>query len=193
MTVTGLVLAAGAGARFGGPKALVDLDGELLVERATRVLAEGGCAPVLVVLGAAAQQVQQRADLRGAVVVVNPRWDEGMATSLRAGLAAAGGAAAVVIALVDQPEIGPEAVVRLRASWARGAVAAQATYDGAPGHPVLLDRITWTEVGRLATGDTGARAWLRAHPEQVVSVDCTGTGRATDVDTRADLEALRAQ
>ncbi|MER0241511.1 NTP transferase domain-containing protein [Streptomyces sp. HSW2009] len=89
--VLGLVLAAGGGRRLGGrPKALLDHGGRPLVERAVRALRAGGCAPaVYVVLGAAAEQVRARADLTGCVLVDNPDWPTGLASSLRAGLAAA--------------------------------------------------------------------------------------------------------
>src|SRR5437588_1746517 len=84
----GLLLAAGGGRRYGMPKALVERDGRLLVEHAAQVLRAGGCDPVVVVLGAAADEVRRRADLAGAIVVDNPDWADGMGSSLRAGLAA---------------------------------------------------------------------------------------------------------
>lgn len=68
-----------------------------------------------------------------------------------------------------------------------GCLAVQAAYDGVPGHPVLLDRRTWAEVADLATGDQGARGWLRAHRDAVRLVDCTGTGDPRDVDRPEDL------
>ena len=193
MSVAGLVLAAGAGTRYGGPKALVPFEGELLVERAARLLAEGGCDPVLVVLGAQADRVQAAARL--AAVVLADDWATGMGASLRAGLTALAGPAharvgACVVALADQPRVGPEAVGRLRAAWQAGAVAAVATYGGQARNPVLLDRSTWPAVASLAQGDAGARAWLRAHPGEVTEVPCDGTGSPADVDTREDLASL---
>lgn len=190
MTVAGLVLAAGSGSRYGGPKALAELDGELFVERAGRLLAEGGCDPVLTVLGASAQEVAQRARL-GPVVVADD-WATGMGASLRAGLAAleAGQAEACVVALADQPLVGVEAVRRLLRAYQDGAVAAVATYGGAPRNPVLLSRSTWKQVAALAQGDAGARAWLRAHPEQVAAVACDDTGSPFDVDTPDDHLAV---
>jgi nicotine blue oxidoreductase len=185
MTVAGLLLAAGAGRRFGGPKALVELGGERLVDRGVRLLREGGCDPVVVVLGAAPDLV-----VPGALTVVAADWAEGMGASLRAGLAAlaATPAQACVVALVDQPRVGAEAVRRLTAA---GPVeAAVATYDGAPRNPVLLSRPVWAEVAAAAAGDTGARGWLRAHPDRVTTVPCDGTGSPADVDTPADLTAL---
>ena len=187
--VSGLLLAAGAGRRMGGPKALVELEGEPLVRRSVRLLAHGGCSPVVVVVGAAAERVRPRCD--GAQVVEAPDWATGMAASLRAGLAAAEGDACVV-ALVDQPRVLPAAVGRLRAAHADGAVAAVATYDGRPRNPVLLDRSVWDDVRAAATGDEGARPWLRAHRELVVHVDCTDVGTPDDVDTPQDLAALAA-
>jgi CTP:molybdopterin cytidylyltransferase MocA len=187
--VAGVVLAAGGGSRMGRPKALIRFGGELLVERACRVLAEGGCAPVLVVLGAGADEVLATAALPPAVVPVrNPAWAAGMGSSLRAGLAALPEeAAAVVVALVDTPHVGAAAVGRLLDAWRAGAVAAQATYGGEPGHPVLLSRSVVADVAAAATGDRGARAWLRTHAHAVVPVPCDGTGYPADLDTPDDL------
>ncbi len=192
--VGGLVLAAGAGRRFGGPKALATLDGEPLVERAVRLLADGGCAPVFVVLGAAAADVIRSATFPGAQIVLAQDWAEGMGSSLRRGLDAVTDTAldAVIIALVDQPLIGPQAVRRLIDTHACGAVAAVATYGGQPRNPVLLRRETWAEVCAHARGDVGARAWLHAHPDRVVTVACDGTGSPDDIDTPADLVRLSA-
>ncbi|MDR8413514.1 nucleotidyltransferase family protein [Nonomuraea sp. 3-1Str] len=180
--VAGLLLAAGEGSRLGTPKALVQHEGERLVDRGVRLLEEGGCHPVVVVLGAATVQV------RGAVVVRNPGWRSGMGSSLRVGLAALPEeAGAVVVALVDQPFIRPEAVRALVASGARLAVA---TYGGRRRNPVLLSRRDFAEGARLAAGDTGARPFLKAHPELVTGVPCDGLGDPADIDTPADLERL---
>lgn len=189
--VAGLVLAAGAGRRFGGPKALVRLGGQLLVERVCGTLADGGCAPVVVVLGARADDIRAAADLPD--TVDNPDWTEGMGSSLRVGLGALPvDAGAVVVALVDQPLVGAEAVRRLSAAWRGGAVAAVASYDGRPRNPVLLDRSVFVDVAASAQGDVGARAWLRTHPDVVVTVPCGDTGTARDIDTPDDLAAVEA-
>jgi len=191
-SVAGLLLAAGAGSRMGRPKALVELDGEPLVRRGVRLLEAGGCRPVVAVLGAAAERVRREVTLEH--VVVAEEWATGMGASLRAGLAALAAlpatAGACVVALADQPLVGAESVRRLVAAWAGGARAAVATYAGAPRNPVLLDRGTWAEVAAAAEGDTGARPWLRAHPEHVTLVPCDDTGSPYDVDTPADLTAL---
>lgn len=194
MTVGGLLLAAGGGRRFGGPKALAVLDGERFVERGARLLAQAGCAPVAVVLGAEVARVRAEADLGGVDVVVNPDWQTGMASSLRRGLdALAGRCDAVVVALADQPLVGVACVERLVAAWRAGAVAAVATYEGLPRNPVLLDRSTWDEASAAAVGDAGARAFLRSAAAPVTEVACDGTGQPDDVDTPADLAGLETR
>lgn len=194
----GLVLAAGAGRRFGGPKALVRWRGELLVERAVRLLAAGGCDPVLVVLGAGADEVLATADLGTARPVVNPDWASGMGSSLRAGLAAVPAGADVVVTLVDTPGLGPDSVRRLiaaavPAAGSGAAGAAVATYSGERGHPVLLAAGVLGEVGAAAVGDRGAGPWLAAHPQRVRLVPCDGTGDPRDVDVPDDLAAVAGE
>jgi CTP:molybdopterin cytidylyltransferase MocA len=182
--VAGVVLAAGQGSRFGGPKALAELDGERLVDRAARLLRVGGCDPVVVVLGAAV------VDVPGAdAVVVNQDWSTGMGSSLRAVLAdpVLDGCSAVAVVLVDQPGIRAEAVRRLVAAHLGGAQLAVAVYDEGAGHPVLLGREHWAGVAELAEKDAGARRYLSAHPDRVVQVDCTGRGDARDADTPDQL------
>jgi nicotine blue oxidoreductase len=194
MRVAGLVLAAGGGSRYGSPKALVRLRGRLLVERAAELLAAGGCDPVVVVLGAAAERVLAAAWLprTGVRTVVNPDWPTGMGSSLRVGLAAVPAEAeAVVVTLVDTPGLGPESVRRLVAAGGPDG-AAQATYGARRGHPVLLGRTVITEVAAAATGDRGAGPWLAAHPERVRLVPCDGTGDPRDVDVPDDLAAVVA-
>jgi CTP:molybdopterin cytidylyltransferase MocA len=191
-SVAGLVLAAGEGRRYGQPKALVELDGQLLVERAVRTLEDGGCSPVTVVIGAAADEVLGRADLTGAHTVGNPDWPTGMGSSLRAGLAALASSDvdAVIVMLVDTPGVGAAAVRRL-AAYAESAAVAVATYGDRRGHPVLLGRDHWVEVGRLAVGDSGARPFLAAHPELVRLVPCEDVADGEDVDVPTDLPMNR--
>jgi CTP:molybdopterin cytidylyltransferase MocA len=183
--VAGILLAAGGGSRLGQPKALVELGGEPLARRGIALLRDGGTAPVIVVTGAVA------VDLPGILAVHNPRWRTGMGSSLTAGLATVpDSCSAAVIALVDQPLVGAEAVRRLIAAHASGASVAVAAYDGAPRNPVLIGREHWPEVTALAVGDAGARPFLRAHPDLVTLVECGDTGRPDDVDTRSDLDRL---
>ena len=115
MTVAGVLLAAGAGRRFGMPKALVRHRGRLFVEHAAEVLHDGGCVPVVVVLGAGADEVRATASLPGSSIVDNPEWTTGMGSSLRVALAAlraASDAVAAVILPVDTPGVTAAAVRR---------------------------------------------------------------------------------
>jgi CTP:molybdopterin cytidylyltransferase MocA len=183
--VAGILLAAGEGSRLGQPKALVEIGGEPLAQRGVALLRDGGAAPIVVVTGAVA------VDLPGVLAVHNPDWRSGMGSSLAAGLATMpDGCAAAVIALVDQPLVGAEAVRRLIAAHAAGAGIAVATYDGTPRNPVLIAREHWPGVVAMAVGDAGARPFLRAHPELVTPVECGDTGRPDDLDTRSDFDRL---
>jgi nicotine blue oxidoreductase len=184
--VAGLVLAAGEGRRFGRPKALVEVDGERLVDRAVRVLREGGCDVVYVVAGAAPL------DVPGATTVVNEHWSTGMASSLHAGLGGLPATAdAVVISLVDQPGIGADAVARLVERLQQGHQLVVASYGGSLRNPVGIARALWRQVADGAEGDEGARAFISAHPELVEAVECADVADPSDVDTPADLEAVR--
>ena len=198
--MAGVLLAAGEGSRFGRPKALVEFDGLTLAQRGVDLLRAGGADPILVVTGAVPVQ------LSGTHPVDNPDWRTGMGSSLRAALQALAGGpdepdesaqlgenvGAVVVALADQPLVGAEAVTRLIAAYRAGAAVAVAAYDGRPRNPVLLARQHWPEVIALASGDQGARAFLRARPDLVTLVECADTGRPDDIDTPADLDRAAA-
>jgi CTP:molybdopterin cytidylyltransferase MocA len=180
--VAGLVLAAGEGKRYGMPKALIQYQGRLFVERAVQVLQDAGCSPVLAVLGAAAGQV--RARLPGLNAVDNPAWASGMGSSLRAGLRALPDVESVVVLPVDVPGVTAAAVRRLLARSTPKALL-RAGYDGEPGHPVLIGREHWDGVYELATGDAGAREYLRLHRPEIVACGDVSDGR--DVDRPGDL------
>ncbi|PBC60626.1 4-diphosphocytidyl-2C-methyl-D-erythritol synthase [Streptomyces sp. Tue6028] len=191
--VVGLLLAAGGGRRLGGrPKALLQHRGRPLVEHAVEVLRAGGCARVHVVLGARADAVRARAALPGCVLVDNPEWEEGMGSSLRAGLGslAGTGAGGALVLLVDQPGIGPEAVSRVLGAYASPLSLAAASYGGERGHPVLFGAGHWDAIARSATGDRGARAYLKAHEDAITLVECGDVAQAYDIDTAADLVHL---
>ena len=179
----GLVLAAGGGRRYGGPKALVRHEGSLLVERAVRTVRDAGCAPIVVVLGAAAAEVRASAQLGDVILVENQAWKSGMGSSLRVGLQALRGtdADAAAVLLVDTPGVTAEAVKRV-ADGAGRETLATATYRGRRGHPVLLGRDHWAGVAILATGDVGARAYLSARLETLHLVPCEDISDDTDMD-----------
>ena len=194
--ITGLLLAAGAGRRFGGPKALATTDGAPWVVRAAQVLLDGGCGDVLVVTGAQAQQVESRigeglgADPRVATTFCGT-WEQGMGESLRAGLMSlvARGRTVPLVAvvhLVDLPDVGTDVVARLlEESGARPSSLARAAYQGAAGHPVLLGQDHWQDVLAGAGGDQGARAYLRrARP---ALVECGDLAEGRDVDRPEEL------
>ncbi|CAH0133319.1 NTP transferase domain-containing protein [Microbacterium sp. Bi128] len=179
----GLVLAAGAGRRFGGPKALArDPDGIPWVEKAVRALRDGGCDPVVVVLGAGADEAAGLVP-HGARMVRAAAWAEGVSASLRAGLEAVAStsAPAVVVVPVDTPELPAAAVARL-ARRARPGALAFATYAGAPGHPVLIGRAHWDALAAGVHGDVGARPYLRGHG--AAAVDCGDLWSGADRDER---------
>jgi nicotine blue oxidoreductase len=186
--VAGVLLAAGSGSRLGQPKALVVVGGESLAGRGIALLRDGGTDPVIVVTGAAALADGTYPGVR---CVHNPDWATGMGSSLAVGLAAVPDrCTAAVIALADQPLVGPESVRRLIAAHARGAIVAVACYDGRPRNPVLISRNHWPEVVELAVGDVGARPFLRRHPELVTLVECADAGRPDDIDSPEDLARI---
>jgi CTP:molybdopterin cytidylyltransferase MocA len=174
MTITGIVLAAGAGTRMGTPKALKrNADGVAWLDTAVAVLEAAGCDPVLVVLGAAPDAPVPP----GARAILAADWADGLSASLRAGLAAADGDAALVT-LVDLPSLPLAVVARVVAS---GSPLAQAVYDGRPGHPVLIARDHWSGVTELLAGDRGARQYLVQHG--VTEVECGDLWDGADVDS----------
>ncbi|MEU1036553.1 nucleotidyltransferase family protein [Streptomyces mirabilis] len=191
--VAGLLLAAGGGRRLGGrPKALLEHRGRPLVEYAVGVLRAAGCTRVHVVLGARADAVRERARLDGCVLVDNPEWEHGMGSSLRAGLdsLAGAGARAALVSLVDQPGIGPRAVARVLAAYQDDTSLVSAAYDGVRGHPVLFGAAHWAGVAASATGDRGARAYLKEHEAAITLVECGDVAEPYDIDTEDDLGHL---
>ena len=182
--IAGVVLAAGAGTRFGGRKQLALLDGRPLLEHALAAMAAAPVGRWVVVLGADADEIHSGVNLHGATPVVCRDWEEGQAASLRAGVAAVRDAAAIVVTLGDQPWIDTRAIASVIASRAEGFHAVRATYGGTPGHPVLIERELFPAL-RALRGDSGARDVLRT--ASVRDVPCDGLGDPRDVDTRADL------
>jgi molybdenum cofactor cytidylyltransferase len=187
--IGGLVLAAGAGKRFGTPKQLAELDGRPLLEHSIRAVIASPVEPVVVVLGAGAEQVIARVDPHGALMIVCERWDEGQSASLACGLAHLSDCEAVVVTLGDQPRLSPEAIRRVIDARGEGVDAARATYAGAPGHPVLLERHLFDRM-RDVSGDHGARNLLLS--VHTVEIPCDDLGGGEDVDTPAQLDSLRA-
>ena len=182
-TVAGLVLAAGGGSRFGGPKALARTpDGDPWLPRAIGTLRAGGCDEVLVVLGAAAEQARALVP-PGAHTVVADRWADGMGASLAAGLAGLPPATAALITLVDLPGLPVAVVRRLLDAPLTPAVLRRAAYNGRPGHPVLVGEEHWAPLAATLSGDRGGRAYLDRHG--VLPVECSDLFDGADVDRSA--------
>jgi molybdenum cofactor cytidylyltransferase len=182
--IAGLILAAGAGTRFGGqPKQLAELDGRPLLDHA--IAAQ--CAVlelerVVVVLGAHAEEVRAGVELMRADAIVCADWETGQAASLRCGAAAlaSAGADRVIVTLGDAPRVSAEVISRFLSA----PPGARAVYDGRPGHPVVLGPEQLAVLSGLA-GDRGARGLLHG-PE----IECGALCSGRDVDTPDDLEAI---
>jgi CTP:molybdopterin cytidylyltransferase MocA len=190
VTAAGLVLAAGAGTRFGRPKATVlDPDGSSWLRRAVASLTRAGCDPVVVVLGAGAEDAARLLDgLAGVEHVVAADWADGLGASLRTGLGAVGERASgdtdvVVITLVDLPDVGVEVTARLLAAADVGPdTLLRATYGGRPGHPVVVGRRHWLALAGSLRGDSGGAAYLAEH--RATTVECGDLATGHDVDLR---------
>lgn len=188
--IGGLILAAGAGRRFGAAKQLVELDGRPLLEHAVAAMsAVPAIERIVVVVGAHADQVLAGVDLLDAESLRCPGWEEGQAASLRAGLAELAACDAVLITLGDQPRITPQAIARLLDELDSPAPAARAVYGGVPGHPVLVRRELFDPIAGLR-GDAGARDLLRAAGAR--EIECAHLCDPVDVDTPDQLEAIRS-
>jgi molybdenum cofactor cytidylyltransferase len=189
--IAGVVLAAGRSARLGQPKQLLPYRGRPLLEWALAAMAASSVEGTVVVLGHDAEHVRRDVDLHGARVVYNERYADGLSTSLQAGLAALGPEVqAVVVAVGDQPLLGPDTIDALIAAHtATGAPIVAADYGDHQGTPLLLARSVWP-LAQQSRGDQGARALLRAHPDAVITVP-VAPATAADVDTWDDYERLR--
>lgn len=192
MQAHGLLLAAGAGRRMGGPKALrTDEDGTSWLVRSVHALLDGGCAEVTVVLGADAGEARALLEGLGTTTVVAEDWAEGMGASLRAGLRSLDDTDAelAVVSLVDLPDVGPEVVRRVLTVGRDPGLLARASYDGRPGHPVLLGREHWAAIVEQASGDTGARDYLAVRQLTLVECGDLATGQDQDRPTAGQHDA----
>ena len=189
--VSAVVLAAGAGSRFGGGKLLARLGGRPLIAAVFDNLRDAPVDEIITVIGADAERLREVCERYGVRTVANDVWERGQSTSVLTGLRACGEETrAAVVLLGDQPLVGAEVVERLVAAFAEGAKVAVATYGGKRRNPVLFSREVWPMLEAELAGDEGARTLLRRHPELVVEVPCEGVGDPADVDTREDLRRL---
>ena len=190
--IAGVVLAAGSGSRFGSSaKQLAELDGIPLLEHALRAVeAVPAIEPIVVVLGARADEIRAGVDFGAAEPVVCADWADGQAASLRCGIEAVADADAAVLTLGDMPRITPAVIARFADIAAQyGTTArARAMYDGLPGHPVVLGREYFDQIAALH-GDVGAREVLKAIG--AYPIECSQLCSPADVDTPDALEELR--
>jgi nicotine blue oxidoreductase len=189
--VSAILLAAGAGSRFGGGKLLAPYRGRPLIEASLSNLADAPVDERVVVVGDDAEPLRETCESYGFKVVANPDWAQGQSTSVRAGLQSLGPEVrAAVVLLADQPLVGATVVERLVTAFEKGAKVVVATYGEKPRNPVLFSREVWPLLMAELSGDEGARSFLRRRPELVARVPCDGVGDPADVDTAEDLRRL---
>lgn len=191
--VAAVVLAAGMSRRMSGgvPKQLLRTEGKTLLERALENVQTSRVNETVLVLGAGAGEIKQNLTTTGIQVVVNPEYQQGMGTSLRAGLAVLGSSVeAALIVLADQPFVRGETIDKLIAHRREsGAQIAIPLYRGFRGNPVLLDRSVFPELMNLS-GDVGCRAIFGNHTQNIIKVEVDDPGILLDIDTEEDLRRL---
>ncbi|MEN3611050.1 nucleotidyltransferase family protein [Plantactinospora sp. ZYX-F-223] len=185
-----MIIAAGGGRRIGGPEALLHQGERPLVNQVLDTMRAAGCGPLVVVLGAAAEQVRATADLSGATVVVNRSWGTGIGSSIRLGLEAVPDrrVEAVVVVPVDMPGL-TEAAVRRVAALPYPEALVCATYEGLRGYPMLFGRRHWPGIAALANADVGARPYLMAHKDEIVDIACDTVADGSRANTPELLAA----
>jgi CTP:molybdopterin cytidylyltransferase MocA len=189
MTVTGIVLAAGDGSRLGGrAKALLPHRGRPLLHSVVDALERGGCDESIVVVGAYADEVAAVCP-PGAFLVRNPRWEEGMSTSLQCGVDAATDADVIALTVVDFPGINAALVRAVLSAHEPGTVTLP-VFGERPGHPVIFDLVDAVAAAQQASGDEGARSFLSRNCDRVRRLDCAGLADPGDIDTVDDLYRL---
>lgn len=187
-----LILAGGAGQRFGGGKLMADLGGVPVIRRVTERVMAAGFAEVIVVTGAEGAALRPALEGLDCRIVEAPDWAEGMAASLRSGIAAlAPDAEGVCIFLGDMPLVPAGMCSELTAAAEAAGYAARPRFEGEPGHPVAFTRAAFADL-LVLTGDRGATALLKARPEGVAYLDTADSGVLLDIDTREDLAAALA-
>ena len=189
--VAGIVLAGGRSARMGVPKPLLRVDGTTFLERAVRVLADGGCDPIVAVVppGETGERLLSLARLAGARGILNPDPEAEQIDSLRRGLHALGsGSRGAAVLPVDHPRVRSATVSALLAAFREsGAPIVRPVHGGRPGHPVLFGREVWEELDAHDL-ESGARDIVHRHRAEIHEVPVDDPGIEIDVNTREDYD-----
>jgi len=187
--IAAVVLAAGASSRMGRPKQTLLLNGVPMLQRVLEILRKSSVERVVVVLGANAAEVKKHIKFADEMVVVNPRFAEGMSSSLRLGLEnVAREAGAVIIALGDQPFVLPTTIDMLVSAYEKSsAPVVIPTYQGARGNPVLFDKSVFSQLAKIR-GDVGAKSVVQKNQADVLEVEVPDKGVLEDIDTLVDLD-----
>jgi len=194
MAVPAIILAAGASRRLGQPKQLVQVGGETLLSRTIRVAREAGADPVFVVMGANGSLLAEQLDLSQVTTVMNPDWEQGIASSIQAGIRALlqveAGATAALLLVCDQPRLTSEHLIALVGAYEQaGEVRIVASrYAGIAGIPAIFPASQFAGLTALQ-GDTGARHLLRETKFQMTMIDFEGG--EMDIDSPGDLAAIK--
>lgn len=187
--IVAIVLAAGQSKRMGRPKLPMPLGGRSMLRRVLEVLRRTKVERIIVVLGAHQQEVRRSVRFEKELVVFNPAYADGMSSSLKVGLAAAGRKAdAAIIALADQPFLSAATVDRLIELYLKlGARIVVPVYGGTRGNPVLFDRSLFPQIAKIR-GDVGAKSIVEGNEALVLEVPVKDEGVAFDIDTPTDYE-----
>jgi molybdenum cofactor cytidylyltransferase len=187
-SVSAVVLAAGMARRMGRLKQLIPLRGKPILSHVLDLARAAAASEIVLVLGFAAEEIRAAISLKGVNIVMNARYQEGIASSLQAGISAVGNeCGAGLIMLGDQPFVNQETVKRLIDAW-RGErpLIAIPTYNGQRGNPVMVDRALFPEIMQLS-GDRGCRVLFPAHKAEILEVSVGDSGVLLDIDVPAEL------
>jgi molybdenum cofactor cytidylyltransferase len=194
--ITAIVPAAGLSSRMGQNKLLMRFGGKSLIERAVDTLFASGIDEVVVVLGHEANQIRGQLEGKQVRLVENPDYQQGLSTSIRAGVGAVEGAEAIMIYLADQPLLESGEIRRLILAFAEAKRAGKSIvipfFGNERGNPVILDGSYREKVLEIA-GDVGCRRIIRSHPEQVFPVQMESDHVIRDVDTPEDWRGITEQ
>jgi molybdenum cofactor cytidylyltransferase len=192
--ISALLLAAGKGERMGEVKQLLSLGEKRMIEAALHNLQMSRCDEIVVVLGFAADEIRPLVEGKERVkVVINPRFAEGMSTSIQQGLKEISTrATGILIALADQPFIPPEVINKLIEGFQRGAQGiVLPVYEGKRGHPVILDRKKYEREILKLRGDVGGKEIVSKHPQDVLEVPVASRGVLMDIDAPEDYQGIQ--